>query len=226
MSTRRTRPVSQSPSVLDTRERILDAAARLFTAHGFAGTSIRMITGDAGVPVALVNYHFGSKRGLMEAVMERALGRHGGTRLNYLEKLERDAGEDKPVPVKTLVETFLSSALRLTRRDDLSGTVFKQLVARAFYEPGADASFFPTEYAETIERYVQAFRRALPHLNETDVVWRVYFMVGLVAYVIAGKDTMRITQQYGLDGQLTDDPAQVLDRLVPFLVAGFAAPPP
>lgn len=211
---------------MDTRERILDVATRLFTVHGYAGTSIRMITGEAGTPVALVNYHFGSKRGLMEAVMERALGRHGGARLRYLDKLEAEAGDEQAVPVATLVEAFLSSALRLTRRNDLSGTVFKQLVARAFYEPGPDASFFPEEYAETVERYKRAFGRALPHLSETDVIWRLYFMVGLVAYVIAGKDTMRITLQYGLDEHLGDDPAEVLDRLVPFLVAGFSAPAP
>ncbi len=225
MTPRRTRPASQSPTVVDTRERILDVATRLFTEHGYAGTSIRMITGEAGTPVALVNYHFGSKRGLMEAVMERALGRHGGTRIRYLDKLEAEAG-DEPVPVRTLVEAFLSSALRLTQRNDLSGTVFKQLVARAFYEPGPDASFFPEEYAETVERYKVAFGRALPHLSELDVIWRLYFMVGLVAYVIAGKDTMRITQQYGLDEHLGTDAAAVLDRLVPFLVAGFSAPAP
>ena len=41
----------------DTRERILDAAERLFMAHGYEGTSMRQITGEAGVNLAAVNYH-------------------------------------------------------------------------------------------------------------------------------------------------------------------------
>lgn len=206
----------------ETRERILDAATRLFTAHGFAGASVRMITKEAGVPVALVNYHFGSKQGLMEAVFARALGKHGESRVKYLDKLEREAG-DQPVPVPLLVEAFITSALRLTRRDDLSGTVFKQLIGRAFYDPGAGSeSFFPEEYAESVERYKIAFHRALPHLTAEDVLWRIYFFVGIVAYVIAGKDTMRIAELYHLPD--AGDPAAVLQRLMPFIVAGFEAP--
>ena len=54
-----------------TRERILDAAERLFAQRGFHGVSIRDITGAAEVDVALANYHFGSKQGLLEAVFLR-----------------------------------------------------------------------------------------------------------------------------------------------------------
>lgn len=216
--------MSNGSGAVETRERILDAATRLFTNNGYAGTSIRMITREAEVPVALVNYHFGSKQGLMEAVFARALGNQGEGRIKYLDKLEKDAAGEA-VPVKALVEAFLTSALRLTQRDDLSGTVFKQLVARAFYEPGPGTeSFFPEEYAETIERYKQAFRKSTPELSEEDIIWRMYFMVGIVAYVIAGKDTMRITHLYGLNEQLSGDPGSVLKQLVPFLVAGFTAP--
>ena len=211
-----------SPSGHETRQRILDAAEQLFTRHGFAATSVRMITRDAGVPVALVNYHFGSKQGLMEAVYARALGNHGVSRVDYLDKLEREAG-DAPLSVQVLVEAFINSALRLARKDSISGTVFQQLVARAFYEPGPGSeTFFPEEYAETIERYKLAFMRALPGLSETDVLWRIYFFVGIVAYTISGKDTMQITRLY----QLPDagEPDRVLRRLVPFIVQGFQAP--
>lgn len=212
-----------SSGATETRERILDAATRLFTNNGYAGTSVRMITREAEVPVALVNYHFGSKQGLMEAVFARALGSSGENRVKYLEKLEQES-KGKPLPVKVLVEAFLTSALRLTQRDDLSGTVFKQLVARAFYEPGPGTeTFFPEEYAETIERYKRAFAKTLPGLSEEEIIWRMYFMVGIVAYVIAGKDTMRITHLYGLNAKLSGTPAEVLQRLVPFLVAGFNA---
>ena len=51
-----------------TRERILDAAERLFAQRGFYGVSVREITGAASVDVALASYHFGNKQGVLEAV--------------------------------------------------------------------------------------------------------------------------------------------------------------
>ncbi|MEJ2200328.1 MAG: TetR family transcriptional regulator, partial [Desulfuromonadaceae bacterium] len=57
----------------DTKERILDAAEELFARQGFHATSLRAITGGAQVNLAAVNYHFGSKDGLLEAVFSRRL---------------------------------------------------------------------------------------------------------------------------------------------------------
>ena len=54
-----------------TRERLLDAAETLVADHGFSDPSHRALAGLAGVHVALVNYHFGSK----ELLFEEALGR-------------------------------------------------------------------------------------------------------------------------------------------------------
>lgn len=206
----------------DAKTRILDAAERLFMENGYAATSVRMITGAAGVPVALVSYHFGSKQGLMEAVYERALGSRGGSRVSYLDRLEADAS-GQPIAVDVLVDAFLSSALRLTRKDSIPGEVFKQLIGRAFYEPGPGTeAFFPAEYREAVDRYRQAFMRALPHLSQDDVVWRMYFFVGIVAYAMAGKDVMRMTETYALAD--AGEPEAIMARLRPFVVAGFQAP--
>ena len=212
----------RSDTLPDAKTRILDAAERLFMENGYAATSVRAITGAAGVPVALVNYHFGSKQGLMEAVYARALGSRGGSRVGYLDKLEAEA-DGKPIAVDVLVDAFLSSALRLTRKDTISGEVFKQLIGRAFYEPGpGPEAFFPDEYREAVDRYRQAFMRTLPGLSQDDVVWRMYFFVGIVAYAMAGKDVMRMTDTYSLAD--AGQPEAIMTRLKPFVVAGFLAP--
>ena len=54
-----------------TKDRILDVAETLFADNGFAATSLRDITHEAGVNIAAVNYHFGSKDALLGAVFER-----------------------------------------------------------------------------------------------------------------------------------------------------------
>src|SRR5690606_12136445 len=69
----------------DTRARILDAAEALFMTHGFEATSMRMITGQAGVNLAAVNYHFGSKDALIQEVFRRRLTELNRDRLAALE---------------------------------------------------------------------------------------------------------------------------------------------
>src|SRR5918996_5614170 len=78
-----------------TRERILDAAEQRFADEGFAGTSLRKITALAGVNVAAVNYHFGSKEELLRAVLSRIVEPVNRERL---ELLRRGGGGAPPPP--------------------------------------------------------------------------------------------------------------------------------
>ena len=73
----------------ETRTRILDAAEELFMQHGFEGTSMRQLTTRAGVNLAAVNYHFGSKDALIEAVFRRRLDPMNAARIAALDELEQ-----------------------------------------------------------------------------------------------------------------------------------------
>jgi TetR/AcrR family transcriptional regulator len=68
---RRGRPPAApaAPLAGDARRRLLDAAARLFAAGGFAGTSLRQVAREADVTPAMVSYYFRDKDGLLEAVL-------------------------------------------------------------------------------------------------------------------------------------------------------------
>jgi AcrR family transcriptional regulator len=56
------------------REDILDAASRLMAARGFDGTSISTLAKESGLPASSIYWHFGSKEGVLMAVMERGAG--------------------------------------------------------------------------------------------------------------------------------------------------------
>ncbi len=58
-------------SAEQTRERIIEAAGRLFAAQGFNGTSTRQVGSEAGANIATIAYHFGGKEGLYLATLER-----------------------------------------------------------------------------------------------------------------------------------------------------------
>ena len=65
--------IADKDAPVATKDRILDAAEALFMEHGFEATSLRAITAAAGVNLAAVNYHFGSKEELFQAVLTRRL---------------------------------------------------------------------------------------------------------------------------------------------------------
>lgn len=75
-----------------TREIILETAEQLFAQQGHDGTSMRQITSAAGVNLAAVNYHFGSKEALVQAVLKRRLEEVNRERLRLLDELEAAAG--------------------------------------------------------------------------------------------------------------------------------------
>src|SRR5579859_4078456 len=91
---------------MTTKDRILDAAERLFAHKGIEATSLRTITAEAGVNLAAVNYHFQSKEALMHAVIARRLDPINQRRLAMLDAYEAEAA-GAPVPLNQLLEAML-----------------------------------------------------------------------------------------------------------------------
>ncbi len=75
-----------------TKTRILDTAEQLFAEKGYAATSIRNITTEAGVNLASVNYHFGSKETLLHQVFARRIGPVNEVRIRLLDEAEAKWG--------------------------------------------------------------------------------------------------------------------------------------
>ncbi len=91
---------------IETKERILDVAERLFADFGYKATSLRDITSEAGVNLASVNYHFGSKDALLTALLDRRFEPVNRRRLELLDGLEASANGAVDLPA--LVRAFLS----------------------------------------------------------------------------------------------------------------------
>src|SRR5512140_2669371 len=99
------------PSAPDRQTRILDAAENAIGEHGFAGASLRHIVLEARVNLATVYYYFGSKRGLMEAVLKRRLGPLRQEHLALLREVGA-AAKGRPLPVEKVLEAMLLPPLR------------------------------------------------------------------------------------------------------------------
>src|SRR3954470_15400512 len=205
----------------DTKTRILDAAEQLFTEQGFEATSLRSLTTAAGVNLAAVNYHFGSKEELFQAVLTRRLDPMNQERIELLERVEREAG-GKPPSVEKVIFAMLIPALRLARDEERGGKNFLRVLGRAYADPAPFIRHFLSEqYAVMIGRYKEAFLRALPHLSRQELTWRLHFVMGALSYTLAGTDALKL---FAEATSTSDNDELLLQRLAPFLVAGLKAP--
>ena len=206
----------------ETRTRILEAAEELFMQHGFGGTSMRQLTAKAGANLAAVNYHFGSKDALIEAVFRRRLDPMNAGRIAELDRLERDAG-GRPLAPEAIIRAFVGASLRMIEDSKCGGRNFIRLLGRTYTDPQKHIrSLIGQLYAPAMERFKSAFERALPQTPREELVWRIHFMFGTLAYTLAATDTVQLIA--GCKPEDRYDASLLEARLTAFLLAGLLAP--
>ena len=217
-------PMIHNHAPIATKDRILDAAESLFMEHGFEATSLRSITATAGVNLAAVNYHFGSKEELFQAVLTRRLDPMNQERLDLLTGLERGAAPG-PVPCERILSAMFIPALKLARDPERGGKNFLRLLGRAYADPAPFIrQFLSGQYAVMIARFKSAFARALPQLPPKELSWRLHFIMGALSYTLAGTDALKLIAE--LTPTETGNDELLLRRLAPFLLAGLQSPMP
>jgi AcrR family transcriptional regulator len=213
-----------APTISATQTKILDTAEGLVMEHGFEATSLRQITAAAGVNLAAVNYHFGSKEELFQTVLTRRLDPMNQERMTLLARFEREIAPRQLSAEKVLTAMFIP-ALKLARDPERGGKNFLRLLGRAYADPAPFIRHFLSEqYAVMITRFKAAFARALPHLPKKELSWRLHFVMGALSYTLAGTDALRLIA--ALNPRDSDNDEMLLRRLAPFLIAGLKAPLP
>ncbi len=206
----------------ETQLRILDAAEELFMQHGFEGTSMRLLTARAGVNLAAVNYHFGSKDALIEAVFRRRLDPMNTARIAEIDRMEKEAG-GQPLEPEAIIRAFVGASLRMIEDSKCGGRNFIRLLGRTYTDPSKSIrALIGGLYAPAMERFKAAFERALPQMPRDELVWRMHFMFGTLAYTLAATDTVQLIA--GCKPEDRYDARLLEERLTSFLVAGLLAP--
>ncbi len=208
----------------ETRTRILDVAEELFMQHGFEATSMRLLTSTAQVNLAAVNYHFGSKDALIEALFRRRLDSMNAERIAALDALEQQAGE-QPLAPEQIIRAFIDASLRMIEDVQDGGRNFIRLLGRTYTEPAKQIrALIGQLHAPAMERFKAAFARALPEVPRDELVWRMHFMFGTLSYTLAATDTVQLIA--GCKPEDRYDAKLLEARLVAFLAAGLLAPLP
>lgn len=169
----------------ETKQRILNAAEHLFAADGYHATSLRGITTAATVNLAAVNYHFGSKEALLEAVIVRRLSPLNEVRLGKLEALLKKAEQANEVPsVREILRTFVEPTLYL-RQQGSDTEDFVALIGRILAEPrGVAMSIFIHHMEPLMIRLFQALTLSLPELSHQALFWRLHFVIGSLSHIM------------------------------------------
>jgi len=214
---------SAEPKYSETALRILEAAERLFVELGLEATSLRLITQQAGVNLAAVNYHFRSKDALFEAVFARRFEPWARDCLRELEALEAraSAGTDR-FDAEAVVMCYVRPALALSKDPSRGGALFVRLFSRVLVENHrALRETLSREWGHLVSRYTEALGRALPDLSAEEVAWRLHLGFSVMFHAFAGNDILKL---FGRSAVSARDPDLIVKHVVPFVLGGMTTP--
>jgi AcrR family transcriptional regulator len=208
--------IASGPRMKDsvsTKDRILGAAEALFARRGFDGASLRQLTTAAGVNLAAVNYHFGSKEKLVEQVFRRRLDALNARRLEALAKVEGRAD----TTLEDVLAAYIRPALELSHDDN--GALFMRVLARAFAEHDDRLRQFLSEnYGHVKRQFTAEFARLLPQLGKRELYWRIDLVTGALTHAMSGFGMI----QRPKDVSERAHREQTAQHLIRFAVAGLS----
>ena len=201
-----------------TKAAVFCAAERLFALHGLPTVSVRDITAAAGVNLASVNYHFGSKDALLFEIFRRRTAELNRERARMLhEANDRHQGDP---PVREILEALFAPPLRWGSPDN-DRRISIQFIIRSRSEGTAEMREALAKDVSHLARFADALIKARPDLPRETVYWRLHFCLGMVHNNrFAEFDRLHVLS----DGATREgDTDGLLGRMLDFAEAGFSA---
>ncbi len=208
----------------DTRKRLLEATESLFIESGYEAMSLRQITARAQANLAAVNYHFGSKEALVQALLSQRLARLNNERLQLLDACEERWPDG--MDASAVLGILFIPAFRLSR-DGFCGPAFMRLLGRVYSDPSPFVrNYLQEHYRPIFGRFFEAFSRALPLLPRNELGLRLHFTLKALSGILAGEDMHELITTLS-KGETIDDAgllARLISLLSPILTAPFGNP--
>ncbi len=207
--------------MIETRDKILDAAEKAFADGGYGATSLRSIMAGAGVNVASVHYYFRSKEALLEAVLMRRMEAANRERMRLLEEYEAGLAGERP-QVEAILRAFLSPTFQMAAEQSHGGYRFIRLLGRLQAESDLLPNIVQSRLGPVLLRFADALARALPELAPNELFLRARLAMGATAQVM--RDAPMIKSLAAVRDGASPDWNSMMERVIPFLSAGFHAP--
>lgn len=203
---------------LGTKQKIIEVAESLFAEKGFKDTSLRAITSQANVNLASVNYHFGDKKTLIRAVLDRYLE-------EFMPQFERELESLDLRTNVSMTDVFYALKSPLTNLDkefDRGASRFLLLVGRGYSDvQGHLRWFITTRYGHVLDKFTLAVVQANPNLDKQTLFWRLHFTLGTCVFTMASSEAL--LDIANSEFEVNTDVEAMFDQIVPFLASGMCA---
>ena len=200
----------------DTKTQILNAAEQMFATHGFAGTTLRKLVQEAGVNLAAVSYHFGSKEELHGAVIGRMAKVITARQLEALQALEAEQTEPS---LEAVLRAYIEPGMAYLLEAEELRITRAQFMGRCRTEPAPIQQRAAEEFSVSHHQFLALLGRSLPEQSEAELIWKLDMVVTML---------IRALTETGRPGMLLrsasrTDLEQAVDKLVTFAAAGIRA---
>ncbi len=200
-----------------TRTSILSAAERLYAERGFGDVTLRDIVAAAGVNLAAVNYHFGSKDELIAELFVTRSIQTNRERLNELKAAE-EAGGGR-AGIDSILRALVGPMLRGCLGPERERSTAARFMIRASIETVPPIRRIRNREIDHLRKFAAAMRRSMPGRNEVDFYWSLHFALAMAHQTI--RDSERLTK---LSEGLCDlnDVEGIIERIVAVSVKALA----
>ncbi|BBB30111.1 TetR/AcrR family transcriptional regulator [Neptunomonas japonica] len=204
-----------------TANQILKAAEALFSEQGFSETTMRQITAAADVNLAAVNYHFGSKQGLIQAVSEKYLTPF----CDYIddavtERLSSESGVT--VTSDELMEMVMRALLDVRHDNTHALSMFMRLLDLSYMKSQSVLrEYMFLQQHVKLERFLELLRNDSSPMEDDEFFWRLHFLMGSMVFTLSNFHTLISIEKSEFDKEVEIE--KVLHRMIPVLTAGLQA---
>jgi len=208
---------------IDTKHLLLHAAEELFIKESYAEVSTRAIAECAGVNLAAIKYHFGSKGNLFIECIRQMFTRQQQERPAFKHDTLPQNQEEAAFEIARFIESFLQdvscaderTVCRLMYREMLGGTSTDPELSEAL------VSTFVHEFIRPMdERLQHALRLVQPALSASEAELVVHSIVGQCSFYLTNRAFFERLRATNFSNEETIQ--RVLEHVVRFTLNGLA----
>ena len=215
-----TTPTSLRSDSEKTKDRLLSATERLFASHGFAGVTMRGVADRSHTNIASAHYHYGSKEGMVMAMLKRRIEPINANRLKYLGDSRSLAG-NRPLCPREIFRALILPVCHEIAKSSATRENLAQLVARSFTEPARFIQKMHQRFfRELSENFIGELQRTYPKADKTDLYWNLHLVISSMLGTFAQHRRLNDFSKGLCDKNDIDDLSR---RLIDFVSTGFEA---
>lgn len=203
-----------------TQKKIVEAAEIEFAEKGYGGASIREITKRAGVNIAAINYHFGSKEILFMEMVRYRIEPINRLRIDLLESALKESGS-KPLPIDEIVGFVVRPLLKEFISKGRSDFRFMRAMGKAMAE---ERSFMKDLHQDILKEIITKFSKAIAESLDDPGFEKVSYGMHFLSCCMMGIMMQHSRLEFLSGGKIDlHDTEGLANHLVAFISAGLQA---